>query len=166
MRRIRRLAARAEKRGLVKTVGSWVLRVRFSPAALLLPAADYRTVRDMTGKGYLRQGLERLWLLHAFRFEPEAYYWFGLFEPERFARAGEFITHRQSVNIFDFLNVGLRLDTIQDKMAFARLCDELDIPAPVTLGVWTPRDEPEPPFMAAMREMAAAEGLILKPQEG
>jgi len=165
MRRIQRLAARAEKRGLVKTLGSLLFRARFSVSALLPPQQEFRIAWEHTGKGYLRQGFERLWLLLAFRFEPEAYYWFSLFEPERFARAGEYMTHRQTTNIFDAMFEGLDPDRIQNKMLYAEICEQMGIPSPETLGLWTPADEPEPPFVDRLHQVATEGGVILKPRD-
>ncbi|MCP5368400.1 MAG: hypothetical protein H6907_15340 [Hyphomicrobiales bacterium] len=166
MRRFRRLAARAEKRGLVKVFGSLVFRPRHAVTALLPPAADVRVVRALCGKGRLRQGLDRLVLLLVLRFEPAAYYLFGLFDDARFARAGEFITQRQLTNVLEFLNRDLPVDKVHDKAAYAGLCRTLDVPAPEVLGTWTPHVLPEPDFAPDLGRMADAHGVILKPVRG
>lgn len=166
MRSFRRLAARAERRGLVKTVGSYIFRARHVPVALLPPRGDAATARALTGKGGLTQGLERLSLLLRHRMEPAAYYDFCLFMPERLHRAGDFASHRQTVNVLAYLNRDKPVTLTTDKRRFAEHCARHGIAAPRHLGALAPGAPDPPDWPDALLAAARDGGIFVKPQHG
>lgn len=166
MKQFRRLLARSEKRGFYKTIGSYAFVPRHLPVALMPPVADAAIARRLTGKGYLRQGLERLALLLLHRLQPSAYYKLGLFETERYARAGDFLDHRQAVNLMAFLHAKAPVHMTTDKVFFAELCARHGFPAPVDLGTLTPGQAAPSGWPDALVAAAGREGIFVKPRYG
>jgi len=165
MKQLRRLMARSEKRGTYKTIGSLVFRARHIPIALVPPLSDYRSAKQISSKGYLQQGLERLLLLLKYRFEPSAYYTFGLFESDRYPRSESFVTHRQLVNLLAFLCVDMPIQWSADKSHFIKHCSSLGIRTPRLFGIWDTLEEPQPRFIEELKKGAIGEGVFFKPTD-
>lgn len=166
MKRMQKLAAKAEKRGWFKTIGSLVFRVRHIPIALLPGIRDYQAAKRVTGKGYFVQGIERLILLLQHRFEPREYYLMGFYEAERFRRAGEFISFRQLVNLLAYIEQNTHIDLVMDKESYAQHCVTHDLPCPRHIGVWDPAIHETPAFLDELHEQATEGGVVFKPVRG
>jgi hypothetical protein len=170
MARFRRRVARAEKRGVKKVVGSLSFRPRASVAALFPSAEDVRTARAHSGKGGLQQRWERLALVLFLRLEPYAYYNLGLYDEERFKRAGEFISFRQFVNLHPYLlravDAQLRM-TIRDKNRFEQFCQEHGIPTAGLIACWEPgQSDPEDWYERIQRLFRERREVFFKPALG
>jgi hypothetical protein len=142
MAQLRRWATRAEKRGLVKLVGSLTYRPRALLQASFPAPAAVRIARAHSGKSGLRQRWERALLVLRLRMEPDSYYLLWLHAPERYARAGEFICRRQLRNLLAYIAEGLDPSLramITDKARFFELCRRHDIPTPQLLATWRPQ---------------------------
>lgn len=165
MRALRILAGKAARRGPYRTLGSSGFRPRDVPIALLPSRRDVAAARRLTGKSYVRQGLERLALLLLHRMEPNAYYQYALFEPERFARAGEFITIRQTSSLLAHINASAPRQMTVDKRRFAAHCARHQIPTTRELCVIPPDAAPLEPS-GELKDLASRDGVFMKPQSG
>lgn len=92
---------------------------------------------------------------------PAMYYKFGMYRPETAARADEFI-HRHELKgvLYPLLNTGVpEADTeaLNDKFAFARFCEEHDLPTAPTAAMVEGGSAPG--------VVAPAEDLFVKPRE-
>ena len=164
-KRFRRLAARAERRGAYKTLGALTFRARMSFKCLFPSSDNVNMVRHVAGKSRLRQILDNLLLVLVCRFEPATYYMLGLFEPERFARAADFISFRQYVNInhYVFDRSGATSDIVNNKARFAAFCQERGISTPGTLVLLRPT---VPESIAAESLIASHREAFFKPNDG
>jgi hypothetical protein len=169
MKRLRRYATRAEKRGFKKTIGSMIYRPRSLVRALLPAPAEVRWVRGHSGKGGLQQRWERAALVIFLRMDPDAYYLLGLHDDERYSRAGEFVHARQFCNLHSHLARSIEPAVraiVADKQRFFAFCSEHSVPTPPLLAAWNPdrvgfqcAEQPERLFRRYGE-------LFFKPQEG
>jgi hypothetical protein len=169
MQRLRRVASRAEKRGLKKTIGSVIFRPRAFVRALFPAFRDVRWVRSSTGKSGLQQRWERAALVIFLRMDPDAYYLLGLHDSARYARAGEFVTPRQLCNLHACLAQAIDpavRDIVSNKGRFFSFCLEHAIATPEVLTTWHPNG-------AGFDVQESAEGCLrrcgetfFKPQQG
>jgi hypothetical protein len=141
MTQLRRCAVRAEKRGLWKSLGSITYRHRALVGALFPRSSDVRWARAHSNKGGLRQRWERLLLVALMRMHPDTYYRLCLHDPERYARAGEFVCFRQLRNLLAYMLEVVDPDvraTLMDKAKFYQFCRGQDIATPRILATWRP----------------------------
>ena len=110
-----------------------------------------RAVRELTGKGALRQMLEQLWLCGRYGFRAWNYYTMELYFAEHAARAGEYL-HRYETKcgLYDMLRDDLETP-LENKMAFAAYCRQAGLP--VT------------PILAAFKDGVSLGGDVALPAE-
>jgi len=166
MRRLRRIATRIERTDMRAWVGSHLYRWRQMRRALSPVAAKVAIARRLGGKGLARQLVEQSLLVLRFRFNPELYYDHGLFEPERYRRAEDWVSHRQIAYLMNALNPDGRKPLTDDKSLFAEHCAGHGIPHPVTLGLWDPAREDLPAFAEDFHACAENGGVVCKSLEG
>lgn len=172
MKAIRRIAVKAERTGKFNSPFRKALSISFFlrrlPTVFFPPKSDVADAQRLSGKGYLRQVIERLVLLMMFRNEPSEYYICALFLPERYARAGEFIDYRQQSFLNFFLNQNSTTILTEDKVRFAHLCSEKGLrTAPIIARLdlkSTPEMEME--IEDKLRPIATTEGVFFKPRFG
>jgi len=171
MREIRRIAVKAERTRKFNTFFHKVLSLSFFlrrlPTVFFPSKEDVTSARKLSGKGYFRQGLERLILLTMFRMEPGDYYICALFMPEQYAAAGSFIDFRQHSFLNFFLNQKKTTILTEDKIQFAELCTEKGLrtaPIITRLNLQTPLSEKD--LEGKLRPIARTEGLFFKPRYG
>ena len=166
MRTFKRTVARVERRGWYRGLGSRTYVARQLLRMLWLPREPRRIVSQRTGKGYLRQLVECALLMARFRLEPVIYYESCLYEPGRFARAGEFVGPRQQAKILNHLNRRLDCRVLEDKLMFASHCKAHGICSPEVLYAWTPDDDAPFGLDGAASAAARTTGLFVKPRFG
>lgn len=166
MNELRRLAIKAERLGKFATKFHKVISLTFVlrrlPAVFFPTGENVRSARDLSGKTLLTQITERLVLLLLFRQEPNAYYRLGLFMPERFPRAGEFIDFRQHSFLGFLLNQNKTSIITEDKLLFHDLCARNGLSSPPILGVLDPPRTDSLELAARLEDAARNGGVFFK----
>lgn len=88
-----------------------------------------REVRQMSGRSKPSQFVDQWRLACWYGLAPHSYYMYGLFLAERRQDAVDYV-HNQEMNaVVSILNPDGDIETLTDKVAFARACHDNDIPA-------------------------------------
>ncbi|MGD2117194.1 MAG: sugar-transfer associated ATP-grasp domain-containing protein [Chromatiales bacterium] len=132
----RSLLAKVERRGIYKTIGSFVFPLRSIVECFFIRSDFFSAIKKTNGKSYTQQVLERLKIVILLRMEPTAYYSQGFcFRTSlRVKELNEFLSRRQVVNLNTYLseNVPLpkNIEIVSDKAKFADFCNTNGIATP------------------------------------
>lgn len=170
IREIRRLAIKAECLGQFNTplhkVISHTFFLRRLPIVFLPDRANVHLAKKLSGKNVFRQIIERLILLLLFRNEPNSYYRFAFFMPDRYRRAGEYIDYRQQSFLNFLLNQSKSAIVTEDKVLLHDLCVQNGLPSPTILGILNPREAVSKELASQLEKAAQGGGVFFKPRFG
>ena len=106
-----------------------------APYRVLVSSREARAVvRRRDRVSILRQLLESCWVVARYEFEPRDYYQYRLYDPQNWARRGQYITQRQNLRLLrGVLGLGA---LFWDKRDFSRDCEAQGLPAIPLLAEW------------------------------
>lgn len=170
MKKLRRLAVVAEQRGKFSSsfhkIVSLTFVLRRLPKIFFPSKEDVSAAEKLSGKSIFRQIAERFILLLLFRNEPDGYYRFGFFMPERYRRAGEFIDYRQHSFLNFLLNQNETSIITEDKVQFYNLCICNNLPSPSIVAILEPKKTESSKLADGLEKVARNGGIFFKPRYG